>query len=133
MVGPSTALVLKRNDIFTIGDLAKIEQNKLVKILGVKGLFFADSAKGIGSNQLMVIPPLPKSISSGNTFFENTDQENEINAALVEHTKIIVKRLKSAKLLAKKMSITIKLDRKKMFTKTYQFDQYEDDLEKMIY
>jgi hypothetical protein len=25
------------------------------------------------------------------------------------------------------------LDRKKMFTKTYQFDQYEDDLEKMIY
>ncbi|MEG1989584.1 MAG: DNA polymerase IV [Clostridia bacterium] len=72
-VGKATNETLKKLKIYTIGDLAIYDQNKLIKLLGKLGKTIHDYACGIDDEEVKRYDDilLPKSISKGLTFTED--------------------------------------------------------------
>lgn len=87
-IGPKTALQIKKLGIYTIGDITKISEEKLVKSLGKYGYILAQHARGIDDRPVAEGDEI-KSISSETTFYQDVADENElINTLLILSVKI---------------------------------------------
>jgi DNA polymerase-4 len=87
-IGPKTAMQIKKLGIYTIGDISKISEEKLVKILGKYGYTLVQHSRGIDNRPVSEGDEI-KSISSETTFCEDVGNENElINTILILSMKI---------------------------------------------
>jgi DNA polymerase IV len=96
-IGPKTALHIKKQGIHTIGDVTKISEEKLVKILGKYGYILAQHARGIDDRPVAEGNEI-KSIGSETTFFEDLSDEKELINTLINLSVKIGYRLREKKL-----------------------------------
>jgi DNA polymerase-4 len=92
-IGPKTAMQIKKLGIFTIGDIVKFPEEKLVKCLGKYGYSLAKHAKGIDDRSVSEEDEI-KSISSETTFYEDVSDENQLINTLLNLTRKICQRLR---------------------------------------
>ena len=79
-VGESTYNVLKKVGVYTIGDLAHYDKNKLVKLLGKLGETVYNYANGTDNEEVTYYTNvrIPKSVSKGLTFKEDITDIKEL-------------------------------------------------------
>ena len=96
-IGPKTAEQIKKMGIYTIGDVVKIEQEKLINNLGKFGYVLAQHARGIDDRQVEEGDEI-KSISCETTFSDDVTDEKEILDTLLELSVKIGNRLRKKSL-----------------------------------
>ena len=131
LIGPKSAEVLNQNGIYTICDLAKKENNKiLARVLDKNWFIHYLHANGIGSDELDYSHNIPKSISNSETMLVNTNDSRTIKQLLRELTKEVVRRLAEYDLEGRTISVWVKYPNfsvvsKRMTSKQY-YSKYED-------
>lgn len=92
-VGKSTNNILEKVGIYTIGDLALYDKNKLVKLLGKLGETVYNYANGIDNEEVTYYSNVrvPKSISKGLTFKEDLTNIKELQ----NHIRILCDEISS--------------------------------------
>ena len=96
-IGPKTALQIKKLGIYTIGDITKISEEKLVKSFGKYGYVLAQHARGIDDRSVAEGDEI-KSISSEITFYEDVNDEKELINTLLNLSVKIGYRLRKKEL-----------------------------------
>ena len=99
-VGKTTAEVLKRNYIVTIGDVARAGAERLEKLLGKQGGVFWRYANGLDDSPVLRSgeEEPTKSISNGMTFRRNLLGYEELKSGVVALTDEVASRLREEKL-----------------------------------
>ena len=109
-VGKTTAEVLRRNYILTIGDLARTSEEALEKLLGKQGPVFWRYANGLDEAPVLRIgeEEPTKSISNGMTFRRNLLGYDELKSGVVALTDEVASRLREEKLRCLGVQIMIR-------------------------
>ena len=109
-VGQTTAEVLHRNYLFTIGDLARTSPTALEKLLGKQGLVFWRYANGLDEAPVLRIGETEpaKSIGNGMTFRRNLQGYEELKSGVVALTDEVASRLREEKLRCLGVQIMIR-------------------------
>lgn len=109
-VGKSTLPVLNKMGIYTIGQLANFDKEKLTKKLGKSGIALYNMANGLENDEVKKWGDFdePKSISKGHTFPKDLDNSLEIEKEIKKLTIDIVSSLRRNKLKASVVGISIK-------------------------
>jgi len=92
-VGKSTNNILEKLGIYTIGDLAHYDKNKLIKVLGKLGETVYNYANGLDNEEVACYTNvrIPKSISKGLTFKEDINNIKELE----NHIRILCDEISS--------------------------------------
>ncbi|GAA0348857.1 Y-family DNA polymerase [Bacillus horti] len=110
--GQKTAEKLQRNDIVTIGDLAKVDAYKLKLLLGMRGELLQRAALGQSSD---VVDPERvkgnKSIGKETTFVEMTSSPEIILSTSEAMIERLAEKLQEKRKKARTLSIVYKLER----------------------
>jgi len=126
MVGSKTAFFLRKNNINTIGDLAKTNKDFLKEIFGKNWEYYYKCSNGISDDNVITVPPIPKSFSESQTFLNNTNNYDEIIEVLVNQSKNIWKQYKTSNLNFKTISVFIKYPNNTQTIKSKKFKNIED-------
>ena len=109
-VGKSTADILRRRGIFTIGDLSRVEENTIKKLLGKNGVLLRQNA--LGEDNSPVCTPkktdLPKSIGRSRTLSFDLETEKEVWGEFLLYAEEIAQKLREKELYAYGVQITIR-------------------------
>jgi DNA polymerase-4 len=129
-VGKVTLKKMESMGIFTCGDLQKLTIRELGSSFGSYGETLYDFSRGYDDRE--VIPHHEaKSIGSEVTFRSDTTNLNFIKSELMDQIRIITKRLKNQKLLAKTITLVVKFSDFSRITRSRTLDystQDPDDL-----
>jgi DNA polymerase-4 len=105
-VGPQTAAALREQGVATIGDLAALPLDVLVRRFGKHGASLHERARGIDPDPVEGADPA-KSIGHEHTFDIDTDDRDVIERTLLAMSEGVAARLRSAGLRAS--TVTVKL------------------------
>ncbi len=131
-VGEKVKEKLTSYGVRTVGMLAKVEKDLLVRTFGKWGLALHESANGIDSSPVISEPSAPKSISRETTFNEDTIDRKLIFSTLFWLVERTAKSLREEKLQAR--TIALKLRYSDFSTVTRSLTLREGtDLDKKIY
>lgn len=108
MVGESTAKILKENNINYIGDLIKKKYKKTMNISYEHFNNLKKMAKGLSNEKLVYKKSKSKSISSGNSFLDPTNNYDEIITMIKKLCKNIYIQIKEQKILPRTISVNIR-------------------------
>ena len=108
-LGPKTEKILKGRGISTIGQLAVMDSNELLKLLGKQGLEFKALALGIDDREVK-IQGETKSISNEITFEIDTVNDDKIKASLLALSDKVAFRLRKEGLKGKTITLKIRLE-----------------------
>ena len=130
-VGKSTCNTLNKMRIYTIGDLANYDVNRLAKKLGKLGIMIHNYANGIDSDEVELYGTKhdPKSISRGITLAEDVTDVNELAKVVREICSFIADTLRKKNMKCSVVTVSIKdnmfstINRQKQIFKT---DLYQD-------
>jgi DNA polymerase-4 len=92
-IGPKTAIQIRKLGIFTIGDIVKVPEEKLIRCLGKYGYSLAKYARGIDDRSVEESDGI-KSISCETTFYEDVADENQLINTLLNLSRKIGYRLR---------------------------------------
>ncbi len=87
-VGPKTAELLAKNNIFTVGDAKKLSQTALQELLGKWGLDLYQRVRGVGSSEIVTDREV-KSIGEQNTFEQDSSDLLFITEELKKYAKSV--------------------------------------------
>ena len=120
MVGKATSNTLRSMGIFTIGDLAKADENALKVRIGKNGVMLKKVALGEDNSKVKPyhLHEKPKSISHSATAQRDLTTFDEVFAAFLEFSESISDKLKKEGLLAS--GIAIKTTTFDFYTKEYR-------------
>lgn len=109
-VGKSTLPVLNKMGIYTIGQLANFDKEKLIKKLGKSGIALYNMANGLENDEVRRWGDWdePKSISKGHTFPKDLDNSLDIEKEIKKLTFDVVSSLRHNNLKAGSIGISIK-------------------------
>lgn len=130
-VGKSTCSTLKNMRIYTIGDLANYDVNKLIKKLGKLGMMIHNYANGIDSDKVEEYGTKhdPKSISKGITLPEDVTNMDELIKIIREICSYIAMSLRKKNMRCSVVTVCIKdnlfstVNRQKQIFKTDLFQE----------
>lgn len=109
-VGPSTAKILDRIGIRTIGDLACCDRTAIENALGKNGIMLREFA--LGHDNAEVTPfgyePEPKSVSNGMTFRYNLTTPEDVSFAVTYLSMSVAERLRKHGMCCKNVAVTIR-------------------------
>jgi DNA polymerase-4 len=109
-VGPTTADLLEKLGIRTIGDLAHMPVETLQHALGARqGQALRDLAWGIDDRAVVVDEP-EKSVGSETTFNQDISDFDEIRAHLLRQSNSVARRLRRAGMSARTISIKVRFE-----------------------
>ena len=136
-VGKSAEKSLKQVGIYTIGDLANSNVEKVKKILGKLGETIHNYANGLDFEQVKKYTDerIPKSISKGRTFSLDTHDMNFLEKEIRNLTNYVVNELRSYNMLARSVSVIIKSKDFKVInrqTKIIETNNYQDILKGIL-
>ncbi len=109
-VGPSSARILSKVGIETIGDLAVASRETLVSLLGKNGGMLKDFALGRDFAEVtkMGYEPEPKSVSNGMTFRYNLKNFSDISFAVTYLSMSVAERLRKHNLCCNTVAVTLR-------------------------
>ena len=116
MVGKKNLSKLNKMGIRTIKDLAKKEENELIKAFGKYGKMIWEYSNGIDNSEVNYKEEKPKGIGNSITLpydYQNIEKLEEVLLALVEQ---VTYRLRKNNLLANVVNVQIKNDEFKVFS-----------------
>ena len=122
MLGKKTVPKLYNMNIKTIGDLAKFDLNKLMKIFGKHGKIIWEYANGIDASEVIYKYEVPKSISNSTTLakdVQNIDKLNEIILTLAEYVSY---RLRKYNMIAGVVNVGLRTSTFKDFSHQKKLD-----------
>jgi nucleotidyltransferase/DNA polymerase involved in DNA repair len=117
-LGRKTKVVLADIGIVTIGDLAKADADRLIKLLGKNGLYLWGLACGIDRRKVQPETVPCRSISNEITFGEDTAQTQKIEGAFLWLCDKVSRRMRRARLKAKTVTLKIRLAGFHTYTRT---------------
>jgi len=106
-VGPATATKLKALGATTIGDVAKIPQNRLEQSLGSMGRFVWELAHGRDPRKVQT-RRAPRSRGAENTFHENKNDREELREALFDLANQVARSLTRIERPARTITLKIR-------------------------
>jgi nucleotidyltransferase/DNA polymerase involved in DNA repair len=115
-VGPKTKDFLNEQKIFTIGDLARIDQGKLYDMLGEHGLSLYALAHGIDDRDVEESQEA-KSVSHEHTFEQDTADKDMLLKILLVLSEKVSRRLRLDDLKGRTISIKVRLEGFKTYTR----------------
>ena len=134
LIGNSTANKLKKNNINTIGDLAKCEDINLLKSILNKNWFtHLEHANGNGNAKLDLSYNKPKSISTSHTLLNPSNDLNELQNYLKYMIKEIVDKLNYYNLKGRTISIVYKKINRKNYNKSTTVSNYINSFEQIYH
>ena len=109
-VGRKTKLLLNKNFIYTIGDLANCKPEKLKSILGKNGITLYNEANGLDDDEVNNVDYIDKvkSISHGITTVKDLTNDDEVWTTILELTQEISFKLRQQNLRAGGVSVSIR-------------------------
>jgi DNA polymerase IV len=129
-VGPVTEKYLVSKSIHTIGDLARIDEKRLRRELGVKGAYLAERARGVDDSIVLDDDGQPeeKSISHEHTFDHDTVDLNQIHSTLLALAEKVVMRMQRSDWLAGTVALRVRFSDFKTITRQKAVPEPTDDL-----
>ena len=109
-VGRKTNEKLKEKLIYTIGDLANTKKDRLIMLFGKNGGYLYDAANGLEDDEVQKYEELEevKSISHGITTVKDLSNNDEVWKVMLELAQEIGLKLRSKKLRANGVSVSIR-------------------------
>ena len=107
-VGASTRRALADYNVRTIGDLARVPEDVLVRRFGQHGANLASRARGIGDTEVGRHEPAAKSVSHEHTFEVDTDSWDEIERTLLALSEGVGGRLRSSRTRCSTVAVKIR-------------------------
>ena len=114
-VGPKTQQSLNQLGVVTVGDLAEISQQDLIRRFGEHGRHLYCLAHGIDSREVVEDEEI-KSVSHEHTFEQDTRDQEEIEKVFLKLSEKVSRRLRRYELAGK--TITVKIRTKGFHTST---------------
>ena len=128
-VGPKTEAYLIGMTVQTIGDLAIIPLEALIRHFGESyGSYLYEASRGIDNSPLVTYWE-PKSASRETTFQSDTDDWQTIARVLAELARDVVDDLTEKKYQGKSITVKIRFSNFRTQTRTITLDEPTDDLE----
>lgn len=128
-VGPKTETYLKTIGVQTIGDLASLPLDKLVERLGRSyGNYLYEASRGMDETPV-VTHWEPKSMSRETTFQTDTDNWQTLARTLADLTREVAEDLKRSNYLCRTVTVKIRFDDFKTYTRAKTMADYSDSLE----
>ncbi|TFH64437.1 MAG: DNA polymerase IV [Candidatus Zixiibacteriota bacterium] len=129
-VGPVTEKYLTSKGIKTIGDLARVDAQRLRRELGVKGVYLAGRARGVDDSIVLDDNSRPdeKSISHEYTFERDTSDLNQIHATILALTEKVVVRMQKGEWLAGTVALRVRFSDFKTITRQKAIREPTDEL-----
>ena len=106
-VGPSTRRALVEYGVTTIGDLARLPENLLVRRFGAHGADLASRARGVGETAV-VGPADAKSVSQEHTFDVDVADWEVLEQSLIALSEGVAGRLRATKVVCSTVSVKIR-------------------------
>ena len=109
-VGPRLKPVFARLGVSTIGDLRKLDLERLKDLFGVVGQYFYNAARGIDDTPLVSFweDVAVKSVGHSHTLASNTRDTNLLIALLHALCSKVIKRMETGKVLGRTVNIMIR-------------------------
>ena len=109
-VGRKTNEKLKEKLIYTVGDLANTKKDRLIMLFGKNGGYLYDAANGLEDDEVQKYEELDevKSISHGITTVKDLSNDDEVWKVMLELAQEIGLKLRSKKLRANGVSVSIR-------------------------
>lgn len=126
MVGRRSLTKLEKMGIKTIGDLAKTDQNILIKKFGKFGKMIWEYANGIDNNPVTVNNDKPKGIGNSVTLPQDVANIEKLEETLLALTEQVAYRLRKQELLANVVNVQIKTNDFKTFSHQRKLDEPTD-------
>ena len=124
-VGKKTEIQLKALGINTIGDLAKLSQDAMIKKFGKSGLHFWTLANGIDEREVEY-DHFVKSVSLENTFEEDVSNEKTIEQTINAIADNLGRILRKKQVKGKTVTLKIRLHDFSTSTRSHSFGSYLD-------
>ena len=131
MVGRKSIPKLQKMGIKTIGDLAKSDENLLIRNFGKYGKMIWEYSNGIDNEEVNYIKEKPKNIGNSITLpydYNNIEKIEEVLLALVEQVSY---RLRNQEMFANVVNVQIKTNEFKVFSHQRKLD-FATDSTKII-
>ena len=123
-VGNKTAPKLLEQGIKTIGDLAKCENDYMLKgILGKNHIIYKQHALGMDDSEVVYFETDAKTIGNSTTYDTDLMGEEEIKEAFKELSKTVSNRVVGQQMLGFTLSITIRYNDFSTFTRSITLDE----------
>lgn len=122
MVGKKSKEKLNRMGIYKIGQLAKFNQELLIKNFGKFGKMIWEYANGIDNEEVNYIREKPKGIGNSITLPYDLNDIEKINKVLLELTEQVTYRLRKENMLASVVNVHIKTKDFKTFSHQKKLD-----------
>ena len=132
MVGRRSLPKLEKMGIKTIEDLAKKDQNVLIKKFGKFGKMIWEYANGIDNDPVTVNNDKPKGIGNSVTLPQDVSNIEKLNETLLALAEQVAYRLRKQELLANVVNVQIKTNDFKTFSHQRKMDEPTDST-KYIY
>lgn len=124
-VGKKTEVMLKAMGINTIGDLAKLTQEAVIKKFGKNGLHFWMLANGRDDREVELDQTV-KSVSLENTYDEDVDDEETIEGTIFSIADNLSRILRDKNLKGKTITLKIRLADFSTFTRAHSYGSFFD-------
>ncbi len=108
MLGKKTVPKLYKMKIKTIGELARTDENMLIKKFGKHGKIMWEYANGIDLSEVQYIKPKPKSIGNSITLPIDINKLEELEQVVFSLTEQVTYRLRKEELLANSVSVQLR-------------------------
>ncbi len=122
MLGRKSVPKLYNMNIKTIGDLAKFDLEKLIKVFGKHGKLMWEYANGIDSSEVIYKYELPKSISNSTTLARDAIDINTLEEVLLTLTEYVTYRLRKYNMLASVVNVGLRTSEFKDFSHQKKLD-----------
>jgi len=122
MLGRKTVPKLNNMHIKTIGDLAKFDLNKLIKIFGKHGKLMWEYANGIDSSEVIYKYEPPKSISNSTTLAKDIENLDKLNEILLTLAEFVSYRLRKYNMVGKVVNVGLRTNEFKDFSHQKKLD-----------
>ncbi len=111
-MGPVAEARLKRLGIQKVGDLARLESNRLAEMLGDWGVEVGRLARG---EEYSEVEPYrePRSYSEENTFSRDVEDREVLAATIIAHAESVARRLRRDRFRARTVVLKLKLGRRR--------------------
>ena len=132
MLGNKTVPKLNNMKIRNIGDLARTDENLLIKKFGKHGKLMWEYANGIDDSEVRYMPEKPKSIGNSITLPRDINNVEQLEEVLLALTEQVTYRLRKQNMLANVVSVQLRTKEFQDFSHQLKLDSSTDSTKEIL-